>query len=67
MMEAHLILATIAQRFRLELDPEQKVELNPLITLSPKFGLKMRVVKREKPALQQSVEMRYEEMAGVVV
>jgi cytochrome P450 len=47
MMEAHLILATIARRFRLELDPTQEIELNPMITLSPKYGLKMRVVERE--------------------
>jgi cytochrome P450 len=63
MMEAHLILATIASRFRLELDPEQMVELNPLITLSPKYGLRMRVVEREStfeplksPCLPGSVE-----------
>ena len=62
MMEAHLILATIAQRFRLELDPAQEIELNPLITLSPKYGLKMRVIKREK--LEPVVE-HYPEMMAV--
>jgi cytochrome P450 len=48
MMEAQLILATIAQRYRLELDPEQVIELNPLITLSPKHGLKMKLINRDK-------------------
>jgi cytochrome P450 len=64
MMEAHLILATIAQRFRLALDPNQEIELNPLITLSPKYGLKMRVIKREK--LEPVVE-HYPEMMAVPV
>jgi cytochrome P450 len=65
MMEAHLILATIAQRFRLELDPEQEVEINPLITLSPKYGLKMRVVKREMPTIAEEGLQTYPEMTAV--
>jgi cytochrome P450 len=48
MMEAQLIIATIAQRFRLQLEPGQEIALNPLITLSPKYGLKMRLVEREQ-------------------
>jgi hypothetical protein len=43
-----LIIATIAQRFRLQLEPGQEIALNPLITLSPKYGLKMRLVEREQ-------------------
>jgi len=65
MMEAHLILVTIAQRFRLELDPDQEIELNPLITLSPKYGLKMRVIKREKPAAPESVAKPYRDLTAV--
>ncbi|MFZ0547733.1 MAG: cytochrome P450 [Candidatus Promineifilaceae bacterium] len=56
MMEGHLILAAIAQRFRLELDPNQEIELNPLITLSPKYGLKMRVIKREPATGSEPME-----------
>jgi cytochrome P450 len=56
MMEAQLILATIAQRCRLELDPEQVVEINPLITLSPKHGLKMKLVERETAVREESLE-----------
>ncbi|MCI0648631.1 MAG: cytochrome P450 [Chloroflexi bacterium] len=40
--EAQLILATIAQRCRLELVPGHPVEPDPLITLRPKYGLPMR-------------------------
>jgi len=41
MMEAHLMLATIAQRWQLDLRPSQKVEPEPLITLRLKGGLRM--------------------------
>ena len=46
MMEAQLILATVAQRFRLHLAADQRVELNPQITLSPLDGLRMVVEAR---------------------
>ncbi|MCC6614676.1 MAG: cytochrome P450 [Anaerolineae bacterium] len=41
MMEAHLMLATIAQHWRLQLQPGQRVEPEPLITLRPKGGLRL--------------------------
>jgi cytochrome P450 len=41
MMEARLILAMIAQRFRLQLVPGHPVEPEPLVTLRPRHGLKM--------------------------
>ncbi len=41
MMEARLLLATIASRYRLQLMPGQRVEMLPLITLNPKGGLPM--------------------------
>jgi cytochrome P450 len=46
MMEAQLILATIAQRFALELPPGQVVEPLPQITLGAKDGLKMQLRAR---------------------
>jgi cytochrome P450 len=39
--EAKLILATIASRYRLRMVPGHRVETNPLITLRPRYGLKM--------------------------
>jgi cytochrome P450 len=47
MMEARLVLATVASRYRLRLAPGQKVEMLPLITLNPKGGLPMRLEARE--------------------
>lgn len=47
MMEAQLILATMAQKFRFELEPGQAVQTNAQVTISPLGGLKMRVVKRD--------------------
>ena len=43
MMEAQLVLATIAQRARFELVPGHPVVLEPSVTLRPKFGLSMTV------------------------
>jgi cytochrome P450 len=40
-MEATLVLATIAQRWRLRLIPHQKLEVQPRITLRPKYGIRM--------------------------
>jgi hypothetical protein len=42
-MEAILVLATIAQRFRPTLIPGHPVVPVPSLTLRPKFGLRMRL------------------------
>lgn len=39
--EGILLLATIARRWKLRMVPEQRVELKPMITLRPKFGMRM--------------------------
>jgi cytochrome P450 len=41
MMEATLLLATIAQRFRLTLEPGQVIEPLFSVTLRPKSGIRM--------------------------
>jgi len=40
-MEGTLLLATIAQRWRLRLVPGQRLEVQPKITLRPKYGVRM--------------------------
>ena len=40
-IEAVLILATVAQRYRLSLVLNHPIALKPRVTLSPKFGMKM--------------------------
>lgn len=45
--EGVLALATIAQKWRLRLAPGHPVEADPLITLRPKFGMRM-IVERRK-------------------
>jgi cytochrome P450 len=47
MAEARLILATVAQRFRMELASGQRVEPYPSITLRPKEGIKVTLAGRE--------------------
>jgi cytochrome P450 len=46
MAEAALILATIAQRYRLHLEPGHPVEPQGLITLRPRDGMRMRLERR---------------------
>ncbi len=51
MMEARLILATVAQQYRLSVAPGHQVVPDRMFTLRPKYGLKMVATKRE-PALE---------------
>jgi cytochrome P450 len=46
-MEGVLILATLAQKWRLRAAPGQKVELLPLITLRTRYGMKMVIESRD--------------------
>src|SRR5262249_43553533 len=44
LMEATLLLATIAQRFRIEIDASHPVVPMPSITLRPRYGIRARLV-----------------------
>ncbi|MHB8526369.1 MAG: cytochrome P450 [Candidatus Acidiferrales bacterium] len=46
LMEASLVAAAIAQRFRFELEPGQTIVPEPLVTLRPRGGIRMRVQLR---------------------
>jgi cytochrome P450 len=46
-MEGVLLLATLAQKWRLKLVPSHRVEPEPLITLRPKYGMKMQLEPRK--------------------
>jgi cytochrome P450 len=41
MMEAQLILAMLVRRYHFQLAPGHRVEAEPLVTLRPRYGLKM--------------------------
>jgi cytochrome P450 len=45
-MEARLLLAAIARRWRLRLAPGMRVETLPRITLRPRHGMPMRIGRR---------------------
>jgi cytochrome P450 len=49
-MEGVLLLATIAQKWKLRLVPGHRIEPEPLITLRPKYGMRMHVEAR-KPGI----------------
>jgi len=62
LMEARLLLATIASRYRLTLVPGASVEMQPLITLNPQGGLNMQLHKRvpvSAPAAAPATEAMY--------
>lgn len=46
LMEMQLVVATIAQKFRLRLSAGQSLKPEPMITLRPPEGLKMEVIRR---------------------
>ena len=46
LMEIQLILATSAQRYRLAVIPEHPVEVQPVITLRPRYGIMMTLNER---------------------
>ena len=48
-MEGVLLLAILGRKWKLSLMPEQKIALNPMITLRPKFGMRMRIEQRISP------------------
>jgi cytochrome P450 len=50
MVEAQLILGMMAQRYRIELTPGQRVEARPLITLRPTPGIRVRLAARASVA-----------------
>jgi cytochrome P450 len=45
-MEAALVLATIAQRYKLRVAPDARVEMVPTITLRPRHGIRMVLSRR---------------------
>ncbi len=45
-MEGVLLLATLGQRWRLRLAPDQVVATQPIVTLRPRYGMRMRVESR---------------------
>ena len=49
-MEGVLLLATIAQKWKLSMLPGHVVEPQPLITLRPKYGMRMLIEERGRMA-----------------
>jgi cytochrome P450 len=45
-MEGVLLLATLARRWQLRLVPGQRIALQPIVTLRPKHGIRMRLESR---------------------
>ena len=45
-MEGVLLIATLAQQWRMQLVSDHRVEILPLITLRPKHGMRMKTIKR---------------------
>ena len=46
-MEGVLLIATLAQHWRMHPGPKQRIALQPVITLRPKYGVQMRLEKRK--------------------
>ncbi len=51
-MEGVLLLATLGQKWKLKLVPGHRVEPEPLITLRPKYGMRMQIEDRNPMGVQ---------------
>ncbi len=47
LMEAAIILAAVGQKYRFTLMPDAVIDVNPQITLLPKFGIPATLMRRE--------------------
>lgn len=47
-METVLLLAAISQRWRMELLPGQNIVPEPVVTLRPKEGIRVKLVERKR-------------------
>ncbi|MFN0111367.1 MAG: cytochrome P450 [Blastocatellia bacterium] len=45
-MEGVLVMATLARKWRMRLSPGHPIEMQPIVTLRPKHGMKMRLEQR---------------------
>jgi cytochrome P450 len=52
LLEAHVIVTTLAQRYRLRLVPNHRIAPWPLITLRPRYGMPMFIERRSSTANQ---------------
>src|SRR5207244_13129772 len=55
-MEGVLLLATLAQSWRLRLAEDQVVKPQSMVTLRPKYGMKMKLQRRNKNLPQSELE-----------
>jgi cytochrome P450 len=62
MMESRLILATITQQYRLSLVPGQQIVPEQILTVRPKYGLRMRAERRARAV---DVPAHAQDMQGV--
>jgi hypothetical protein len=53
-MEGTLLIATIAQKWKMRLAPGQRIKLDPAITLRPKYGMKMKLIQRKNEVEEQT-------------
>jgi cytochrome P450 len=53
-LEAALVLATIGRRFELRLSPGHRIGLEPLISLRPRYGMRMIIKERPNGGKSQS-------------
>jgi cytochrome P450 len=51
-MEGVLLIATIAQQWKMRLAEGQRVELKPMITLRPRYGMRMKLERRAEQVSQ---------------
>ena len=55
-MEGILLMATLAQRWRLRPAPDQRIAMQPVVTLRPRYGMRMILERRAAPILPAIID-----------
>jgi hypothetical protein len=48
-------MVVIGRKFQFQVDPSQRIGMEPLITLRPRFGMRMKLKQRAESILQSAL------------
>lgn len=65
LLEAKLVLASLLRRWRFRLAEEQRVEVAPVLTLRPRYGMRMTLERADRPSSGQPQGREERERAAI--
>lgn len=64
MLESMLVLATVARDWSMRLVPDQEIRLSPVLTLRPRYGIRVVLSKRNRDAVDGGPRSRIEQVVS---